>query len=126
MVFDEKNSTISMAEGEKIMENQILYWKTEMRKNIILEYYMITEEISAYYSTLKSYGVKISKIKITDGGGKVIESKQINNIFYRKEDAEVFLDIIMRNTVTPISLMDVTEDYIAESFERASQVTYSL
>lgn len=126
MVFDEKNSTISMAEGEKIMENQILYWKTEMRKNIILEYYMITEEISAYYSTLKSYGVKISKIKITDGGGKVIESKQINNIFYRKEDAEVFLDIIMRNTVTPISLMDVTEDYIAESVERASQVTYSL
>ena len=126
MVFDEKNSTISMAEGEKIMENQILYWKTEMRKNIILEYYMITEEISAYYSTLKSYGVKISKIKITDCGGKVIESKQINNIFYRKEDAEVFLDIIMRNTVTPISLMDVTEDYIAESVERASQVTYSL
>ena len=126
MVFDEKNSTISMAEGEKIMENQILYWKTEMRKNIILEYYMITEEISAYYSTLKSYGVKISKIKITDGGGKVIESKHINNIFYRKEDAEVFLDIIMRNTVTPISLMDVTEDYIAESVERASQVTYSL
>lgn len=108
------------------MENQILYWKTEMRKNIILEYYMITEEISAYYSTLKSYGVKISKIKITDCGGKVIESKQINNIFYRKEDAEVFLDIIMRNTVTPISLMDVTEDYIAESVERASQVTYSL
>lgn len=101
------------------MENQILCGRVHMKKNILLEYFMITEEISVDYTNLKSYGVKIRKTEVNEGGGNVIETKQINNVFYHKEDAEVFLDILMRNSVTPISLLEVTEDYIVESLERA-------
>lgn len=103
------------------MEKQILYGTANMKDNILLEYYMITEDISVNYSELESYGVKIVKTEHMPGGGKTVEMKQINNIFYHREDAEIFLDIIMRNTVTPVSLMEVTEDYVAESVERARQ-----
>ena len=103
------------------MENSDLYGKVHMKENagVVLEYYLISEKISESYSELKSYGVRINKISHYDGGGKTVEMKQINNIFYRKPDAEEFLKYIMKNQVTPVSLRDVAEDYVIESLERA-------
>lgn len=101
------------------MESETLYNKVHMNKNTVLEYYLISEDISEDYSGLKSYGVKINKVSRFAGGGKTVDMKQINNIFCRKKDAEEFLDCIVRNLVTPISLRDVAEDYVVESLERA-------
>lgn len=101
------------------MESEILYGKVHMGEysDTILEYHMITEEIAEEFSPLKSYGVRVSKITRC-AGGKNVEMRQINGIFYRRDDAEEFLSCIMRNTVTPVSLQDVTEDYIVEALER--------
>lgn len=109
------------------MEKEILYGKVHMKEisDTVLEYYMIIEEISEEFSQLKSYGVKVNKTTYSPGGRKTAEMKQINGIFYRRDDAEEFLDCIMRNTVTPVSLRDVTEDYIVDVLERAMEKKHS-
>jgi hypothetical protein len=108
------------------MEKENLYGKVHMKENadIVLEYYLISEEISEEYSNLKSYGVKINKISRYAGGGKTVEMKQINNIFCRIGDAEEFIKYIMKYQVTPITLRDVAEDYVVESLEKAKYAVH--
>lgn len=96
------------------MERNILY-KKQIIEDMELDYYIIADDISKEYCNLETYGVRIIKTVCSEGGGKSIESNQINNIFYRKCDIESFMELIVRNSVTPMSLKDVVEDYIAES-----------
>ncbi|MDD6484844.1 MAG: DUF6514 family protein [Clostridiales bacterium] len=84
-----------------------------------LRYYIVVQSISERYSDLESYGVRVEKINVYEGGGKSVETKQINNIFYKKSDIEEFVRIIKQGKVTPTSLYDVVEDYIIETLEKA-------
>ena len=107
--------------GDKIMENEILYGRAALKSTyeMRIEYYLIPEKISQDYTDLMRYGIKIKMTSYFEGGGKVVEMKQINNIFYRLGDAEEFLQLLIRNKVTPVSLRDVVEDYIIESLDKA-------
>lgn len=103
------------------MDNEIFYGRAGLggAGDVELEYYLIPECISSAYCDLMCYGIKIKKTAYFEGGGKTVESKQINNVFYRKEDAERFLNIIIEGSVTPVTLRDVVEDYIVESIGKA-------
>lgn len=105
------------------MENEIFYGQTILndKHEAELEYYLIPENISKDYCDLMCYGIKIKKTTYFEGGGKTVEIKQINNVFYRKKEAEEFLRVILRNTVTPSTLKDVVEDYIVESLDKAKR-----
>lgn len=105
------------------MEDEIFYGRTEIKGKHTseLEYYLIPENISKAYCDLMCYGVKVKKTTYSDGGGKTVETKQINNVFYRKNEAEEFIRLILKNSVTPVTLRDVVEDYIAESIDRAKR-----
>ena len=86
------------------MDNEILYksLKKESEVYICLDYYIIPESISADYC-------------------KIVESKQINNIFYRYKDATEFSDTIIKKRIEPQELRDIVENYIIESIDRARQ-----
>ena len=103
------------------MNDEIYYGRVsvDLTGETTLDYYLIREKIGEEYCDLVRYGVKVVKTVKEYGGGKTVELKQINNIFYRERDADDFVRLIMRNRVTPISLMDVVEDYIIESLDKA-------
>lgn len=105
------------------MDNETFYERiqTEERPLIFLDYYIITENISADYCDLKCYGIKIQKTAIYEGGGKIVESKQINNIFYRYNDVIEFIKKIISRSTEPSKLRDAVENYIAESIDRAKE-----
>ena len=105
------------------MDNEILYksLKKESEVYICLDYYIIPESISADYCDLKCYGIKIEKTTVYAGGGKIVESKQVNNIFYRYKDATEFSDTIIKKRIEPQGLRDIVENYIIESIDRARQ-----
>ncbi|MCD8390442.1 MAG: DUF6514 family protein [Firmicutes bacterium] len=98
------------------MDEERFYGKISLRgcENTEVEYYLIANSIGCGYCDLQSYGVKLIKTVKFSGGGKTVETKQINNIFYNINDAEMFLKTIIRNQVTPVALMDVVEDYIID------------
>lgn len=99
------------------MERSIFYGKRIIHQ-MELCYYIIVTDISQKYCDLESYGVKIEKTVYSKGGGKSIQSSQINNIFYKQKDIEKFMDLIINNEVTPISLKDVVEDYIVDCLDK--------
>lgn len=104
------------------MEDEILYKRIKKEnERVCLEYYIIPECISADYCDLKSYGIKILKTVFYEGGGKSAESAQINNVFYRRSDADEFLSIIAEKTAEPQSLRTEMERYIIESIDRAKK-----
>lgn len=105
------------------MDNELLYEsiKKEERERICLDYYIIPENISAEYCDLKCYGVKIQKTVAYDGGGKIVESSQINNIFYRYVDVTEFLAVITEKETEPSKLRGEVENYIIESIDRAKK-----
>ena len=105
------------------MDTEILYESIASDKNIdeYTDYYIITESISAKYCDLKCYGVRIVKTTIYDGGGKTIESQQMNNVFYRFDDVREFISRAIRERVEPKDLRGFTEKYILEGLDRAKQ-----
>lgn len=86
-----------------------------------IDYYIIPESISAVYCDLKCYGIKIEKTTMYEGGGKIIETKQINNVFYRECDAVEFVTYAAEEMVEPDRLRLFVEKYIIESLDRAKQ-----
>ena len=106
-----------------IMDTEILYERIVSDKEIdeYTDYYIITESISAKYCDLKCYGVRIVKTTIYDGGGKTIESQQMNNVFYRYGDVNEFISRAVQKKVEPKDLRGFTEKYILEGLDRAKQ-----
>lgn len=88
-----------------------------------LDYYIIPESISASYCDLKCYGIKIEKTTLYEGGGKIIETQQINNVFYREKDAVEFVTYAAASKTEPKNLRFVMENYILEGLDRAKQRT---
>lgn len=82
--------------------------------NLILEYYIITEPLCKEYSDMLRYGAKIKMLSEFADGTKNEETKEIRDIFYRKNDAEDFLSILFKNKVTPTHFREVVENYISE------------
>ena len=105
------------------MDTEILYESVvpDKKSDTYTDYYIITESISAMYCDLKRYGVRIVKTTVYDGGGKTIESQQMNNVFYRYGDVCDFVSRAAREMVEPKDLKRFTEKYILEGLDRAKQ-----
>lgn len=105
------------------METEILYTriKAEQNPEVVLDYCIIPENISVDYCDLKCYGIKIQKTIIYDGGGKIVESKQINNVFYRYNDVVEFVENIVKRQIEPNNLRETVENYVIESIDRARE-----
>jgi len=96
------------------MENIIFYGRKQ-EQELTLDYYMIEEDIGGDYIDMSSYGVRIEGTRLYPGGGKTVEMKQLNNIFYKYVDADIFIRKIMNSNVTPLILHEVVKEYIAEN-----------
>lgn len=105
------------------MDNEILYKSVRNSREAVTwtDYYIIPESISADYCDLKCYGIKIQKTVIYSGGGKMVESRQLNNVFYKYGDAEDFLKNAIKCNASPSQLNECVEKYIIESIDRARE-----
>ncbi len=106
------------------MDNEVLYKRVNTDESMLnfLDYYIIPENISADYCDLKCYGIKIQKTTIYEGGGKTVESKQINNVFYRYTDVEEFLESVIKKRTEPAALRETVEKYVIESIDKARKI----
>ncbi len=74
-----------------------------------LTYYLLIENISDEHCDLKVYGAEIEKLT----GGK-IEKKIMNDLFFRRSDAEDFMRRISSCAVTPMGLKYAVQEHISE------------
>ncbi len=103
-----------------------LYKKEELHSAendgiITLKYFLLETDLEIDNCTLKCYGIAIKKTEPSNGHN-LSEMKQIANAFFNKSEALLFLEMLARNTVTPIALSGVLEDYIAEAVRSHNRI----
>lgn len=76
-------------------------------RELVLEYFMLKDIDEVNKSV--SYGAEIRK---TEAGNNEIET--VKGITDSKEMVTDLIDILLENIVTPISMVDVIDDYITE------------
>lgn len=79
-------------------------------QSVLIEYYIWEdEETDEDYDYKKPFGIEVMKKQIIDG---VVyrEIKTVKHISDNKEQVKNLLEILKRNSVTPITVADVLED----------------
>ena len=104
-----------MGKREKFKEI-IIETEDSPQKNMKLTYYLLTENVREEYCDLKVYGAEIDKENIF-GGEFENESKVIKNLFFRRQEAESFLEKLSRNQVTPMGLKSAVTEHIGEQIK---------
>ena len=101
------------------MAKRKLYQKVQVssegvggKTNFDLEYYVLEKEVTIDGMCINTYGVEISKLFKGDDGVVYKEYRKVFDIFCTEREAEAVLKKLARNTVTPISLLDVLENLI--------------
>lgn len=82
-----------------------------------LTYYLLTSSVSEEYCDLKVYGVEIDRVAEYADGKRESDKKIISDLFFSREEAETFLERILKKEVTPIGLKNAVHDYIGERLQ---------
>ena len=86
---------------------------SELEYELQLNYYLNKEPVSSDSLNPIRYGITIEKAAVFSSGSVKKEEKTINNIFYRRDDAEKFLKILIRGKVTPVTFAEIAEEYVS-------------
>ena len=76
--------------------------------------YIIPKLLSERYSDIVSYGIRIEMIDPGEGGQRSIASEQLDNVFFRYEDAAAFMEYAARSGTAPGRLKEAVEDFSKE------------
>lgn len=106
IIFNERNGRMEIE-----LYNDIIISPT-----VIIRHYLITEKLCEEYSDLNSYGVRIEKIHIRYGGLHTTSSREINNLFFKKNDAEKFLTFIRERKTYPSQLKPAIDEFVRSNY----------
>ena len=103
------------------MESLIFYGGSceKGKQEIQLEYYLVEESVSSQYTDMIRYGIRAVQTVIYPGGGKTVDMKQLNNVFYKREDADEFMKSIIKKRIIPDRLNNYVESYITSRIHDA-------
>jgi len=93
--------------------SSIVVCESRSNKKFALSYYINTSIIKVEGRPVKVYGVRIHK-RWSKKKCIHFEDKIVRNVTTSEADILEFANILYRNKVTPMHLLDVAEDYILE------------
>ena len=96
--------------GEKFIENESLK-ELGIKYPMKIEYYKIKEKNENKYAGKFKFGIEIIKKEYTEEKINV-EIRDLCNIIEEEKSVDNILEILKRNTVTPIGLNDVITDLL--------------
>jgi hypothetical protein len=79
-----------------------------------LAYYLIQNSCAADGLENKSvYGIRVELLEM----GKLVEASELKDITSSNEKGKYLLALLSKNAVTPVSLSDVIEDFMAADYD---------
>ena len=84
----------------------------EKERNFVLEYYTLEKETYVEGESYNTYGIEVLKRERTELGTMRIEYRKVFDIFCEEQEAINAVNILADNTVTPISVHDILEQFI--------------
>ena len=89
--------------------------KTKTNNQVFfLSYYVTNKCVEIEGEQILTYGVSITKGFLDDSQFIRWEKETVNNICLREDCIYEFIEKLCRNRVTPIHLLEIAEDYVAE------------
>lgn len=82
-----------------------------------LNYYITKMIVEIEGNSVLTYGISIIKNFLDEKQLIRWEKRTVNNIALREEEIYDFAERLYKNKVTPIHLLDIAEDYVAECEE---------
>ena len=84
-----------------------------------LSYYICEKNLGKF--SKNRYAVRIVKETI-ENGARISEDNTTDFLFLTLDEAKVFIDILIRYDVTPITLEDIVCDYFSENFPQKNLI----
>lgn len=84
----------------------------ERETDFFLDYYLLSKELQIEDCSVVRFGIEIYKRGRRPNGNRYFEYRKIFDLFGTAEEAVEVLELLSRNTVTPISLQEVLEDLL--------------
>ncbi len=104
-----KEKTMSI---RKAVRKVVVNTEEEKKRKFILEYYTLEKEIYVEGESYNTYGIEVLKQETTDFGTLRVEYRKVFDIFCTEDEARSVANILADNTVTPISVRDIIEQFI--------------
>lgn len=96
----------------KAIRKVVVNIQEERERNFVLEYYTLEKETYAEGESRNTYGIEVLKRERTNLGTMRIEYRKVFDIFCKEQEAINAVNILADNTVTPISVHDILEQFI--------------
>ena len=96
----------------KPVRKVVVNTREESERSFTLEYYTLEKEIYLEGESKNTYGVEVLKREKTSQGTLRIEYRKVFDVFCTESEARRVADVLADNTVTPISVHDVIEQFI--------------
>lgn len=96
----------------KAVRKVVVNTEEEKKRKFILEYYTLEKEVYVEGDSHNTYGIEVLKRETTDLGTLKIEYRKVFDIFCTEDEAKVAANILADNTVTPVSVRDIVEQFI--------------
>ena len=96
----------------RVVRKVVVNTEEEKKRSFILEYYTLEKETYVEGSSHNTYGVEVLKRENTDQKCLRIEYRKVFDIFCTEDEARRVANVLADNTVTPISVHDVIEQFI--------------
>ena len=96
----------------RIVRKVVVNTQEERNRSFTLEYYTLEKETYLEGATHNTYGVEVLKREKTEQGTLRIEYRKVFDIFCTENEARTVANVLADNTVTPISVHDVIEQFI--------------
>ncbi len=110
-----QKTIISDKKGGFVMQEPMYIKHTETKSTMgdrIVLYYFTNEKRSYELHNERIYGIGIDMYTQLPGERTLKERKIVDNIFKSKTEAEKFINVLCRATVTPTTLEDIIADNI--------------
>ena len=97
----------------------------QIGNDFTLEYYILESDVNIPEEkmTTQVYGVEITKIFCNEDGKFKKETSTINDVCCSENKIKLIIDLLARNTVTPIALYDLIEDILEGENIYIKQIT---
>ncbi len=81
-------------------------------RSFVLEYFTLEKETYVDGISYNTYGVEVLKQEKTPFGTMRVEYRKVFDVFCTEDEAKKVANILADNTVTPVSVHDVLEQFI--------------
>lgn len=107
-----------MSNKKLIRKSTITVNEGEVQERFILEYYVLEREAFVDGTSANTYGIEVLKRSSPNSKTLKVEYRKIFDIFCTEAEAVEAAFILAENTVTPISVCDIIEQFIGtDEFE---------